>query len=139
MGATNLDELDVNSLKIAGVSVSTAVLLASGQAVDLNGEAGGLILDAAAIVVVEGATAGHAKIDVSSSTVVDVTATGVAITGTESVSGVLTATGGIKTPVVTLSGDGAITIAPHTIVRLSKGSAAAITLAAPTNPTHDGY
>src|SRR5258708_15706909 len=111
MGATNLDELDVNSLKIAGVSVSTAVLLASGQAVDLNGEAGGLILDAAAIVVVEGATAGHAKIDVSSSTVVDVTATGVAITGTESVSGVLTATSGIRNKaLVAVSASGAIAV-----------------------------
>lgn len=139
MATTHLDDVAVNSISIAGVAVSTAVLLASGQAADLNGEPAGLILDAAAVVVVEGATAGHAKIDVSGSTVVDVTSAGVAITGTESVSGIITATGGIKSPVVTITGDGAITIAPFTTVKLSKGSAAAITLAAPTNTTHDGY
>lgn len=139
MTATRLTDLAVDTLAINGVSVVTSLLLASGEAADLNGEAAGLILDAAQAVVIEGATAGHAKINISASTVVDVTSAGVAITGTESVSGILTATGGIKTPVVTISGDGAITIAPFTIVRLSKGSAAAITLAAPTNTTHDGY
>lgn len=43
------DRFDVvvtKRLQIAGVDVVTAVLLASGQAVDLNGEAAGLILDA---------------------------------------------------------------------------------------------
>jgi hypothetical protein len=43
----------------------------------------------------------------------------------------------IRTPTV-ISGDGAITVAPGTIV-LTKGSAAAITLAAPTATDHDGY
>lgn len=139
-GDTTLTNLILTgTLTLPGGAVQTALLLGSGQAADLNGEAGGLVLDAAAAVVLQGATAGHAKLDISASTVVDVTSTGVAITGTESVSGILTATGGIKTPVVTISGDGAITIAPFTIVKLSKGSAAAITLAAPTNTTHDGY
>lgn len=39
------DDIEVNSITIAGTSVNTAVLLASGQAVDLNGETGGLIFD----------------------------------------------------------------------------------------------
>ena len=136
---TKLTDLQVDSITIGGVAAVTAVLLASGQAVDMNGEAGGLILDAAAIVVIEGATAGHAKIDVSSSTVFDLTAAGVAITGTASVSGILTATGGVVSPVTTIAGDGAITIAPSAMIKLSKGTAAAITLAAPTTTTHDGY
>lgn len=138
-GKTTFTDIAVDSIEISGVSVDTAVLLASGQAVDLNGEAAGLILDAAGNVVLHGATVGHGKLAVSGSTVVDVSAAATALTGTLSVSGITTASGGIKTPVVTISGDGAITIAPFTIVRLSKGSAAAITLAAPTNSTHDGY
>lgn len=40
------------------------------------------------------------------------------------------------TPTV-LSGDGAITVAPGTI-KITKGTAAAITLAAPTTPAQDG-
>lgn len=46
--------------------------------------------------------------------------------------------GGQQDAVVVISGDGAITIAPGTVA-LTKGSAAAITLAAPTAGTHDGY
>lgn len=139
MGTTNLNDLSIDSLTIAGVSVNTAVLLASGQAVDLNGEAGGLILDAAAVVVLQGATAGHGKLVISGTTVLDAVSTGLTVTGTETVSGIITATGGIKGPVVTISGDGAITISPNALVMLSKGTAAAITIAAPTNTTHDGY
>lgn len=133
------DPTVLSELTIGSTSAVTAVLLASGQAVDLNGEAGGLVLDAAGVVVVQGATAGHGKVVVSGSTVVDVSAAATALTGTLSVSGIITATGGLKSPVVTISGDGAITITPNTTVVLSKGSAAAITLAAPTNSTHDGY
>ena len=46
--------------------------------------------------------------------------------------------GGQQDSVVTISGDGAITAAPSSIY-LSKGSAAAITIVAPTSVTHDGY
>ena len=45
--------------------------------------------------------------------------------------------GGSQRPVVVISGDGAITIA-DSVVFLTKASAAAITLAAPTAVTHDG-
>lgn len=38
-----------------------------------------------------------------------------------------------------ITGDGAITIANHARVYLSKAGAAAITLAAPTSGTHDGW
>lgn len=45
--------------------------------------------------------------------------------------------GGQQDSIVTISGDGAITIAPSSVY-LSKGSAAAITIVAPTTVTHDG-
>lgn len=61
-----------------------------------------------------------------------------AITGnvTGNVTGTLV--GGQQDSVVTISGDGAITVAPSSVY-LSKGSAAAITIVAPTSVTHDGY
>lgn len=46
MGTTNFDDLVVDSIIVNGVSVVTALLLASGQVADLNGEAYGLVLDA---------------------------------------------------------------------------------------------
>lgn len=61
-----------------------------------------------------------------------------AVTGTLAVTGLVTPAAGLKLPVVAITGDGAITIAPSNVF-LSKGSAAAITLAAPTATTHDGY
>lgn len=45
--------------------------------------------------------------------------------------------GGVQRPIAVISGDGAITI-QDSVVFLTKGSAAAITLAAPTAVTHDG-
>lgn len=59
---------------------------------------------------------------------------------TGNVTGNVTGTliGGQQDTVAVITGDGAITIAPSTVA-LTKGSAAAITLAAPTATTHDGY
>jgi membrane-bound inhibitor of C-type lysozyme len=59
------------------------------------------------------------------------------ITGTLDVTGVLGADGGVQFPIQVISGDGAITIKSG-YVFLTKGSAAAITLAAPTAVTDDG-
>lgn len=42
----HIQSLDVSTFSIKGVAVDTAVLLASGQAVDLNGETGGIVFDA---------------------------------------------------------------------------------------------
>lgn len=58
-------------------------------------------------------------------------------TGAPAFTGVVTASAGVKRPVQTITGDGAITIRDG-MVLLTKGSAAAITLAAPTTGTHDG-
>jgi hypothetical protein len=49
---TTFDDLAVDSITIAGVAVDTAVLLATGQAIDLNGETGGIIFDADANTVI---------------------------------------------------------------------------------------
>lgn len=72
-----------------------------------------------------------------------VTATSVTNTGAQVVAGdstftgVVLADGGVRLPVQVISGDGAITIKSG-VVFLTKGSAAAITLAAPTAVTDDG-
>ena len=77
----------------------------------------------------------------------DVVATTVTATITGNITGNVTGnvtgdvtgdvTGGIKRPVQVITGDGAITIRDGVVI-LTKGSAAAITLAAPTAGTHDG-
>jgi hypothetical protein len=178
--------LSATSLTLAGASVDTAVLLASGQVVDLNGEADALIFDAAQNVRMDGSTAGHLKVKISGAYDFDITAntftslsgstiatntiaettaaSGVTIDsvllkdggviqaastalGTDIISEVTSANGvvidglTIKDGVVgvkqAITGDGAITI-QNAYVVLSKGSAGAITLAAPTSGTHDG-
>ena len=69
---------------------------------------------------------------IATNTIAETTAaTGVTIDG-------LLIKDGIMGTIQAITGDGAITIQNATVV-LSKGSAAAITLAAPTNGTHDGY
>lgn len=60
-----------------------------------------------------------------------------AITGTLTVTGEIVANGGVQRPIQVISGDGAITIKDGTVF-LTKGSAGAITLAAPTAVTDDG-
>lgn len=171
--STRLKNLEVTGVfTLGGVDIVTALLLASGQVVDLNGEPDALIFDAAQAVRMDGSTAGHLKIKISGAYDFDITAnTLTALAGstiatntiaeTTAASGVtidgvllkdsgVTASGGVTANVtgtliggqqdttVAITGDGAITIAPSSVF-LSKGSAAAITLAAPTAVTHDGY
>lgn len=164
MPRQRIDDLSVERLSVAtrlvlrGVDVVTAVLLASGQAVDLNGEAGGLILDAAAVVVLQGATAGHGKLVVSGTTILDATSTGLAVTGTETVSGLLTASAGLVVTgtesvsgaltasagvrdkgfvAVTASGAIAVPAVDTTYFITKSASGAAMTLVDPTATTHD--
>jgi len=149
---TVLTELAVTSLSISGVDVVTALLLASGQAVDLNGEAAGIILDADADTSISAPTDDQIDIEISGADDFRFTAnTFTALSGstiatntiaeTTAASGVtvdgLLIKDGIVGTVQALTGDGAITI-QNAYVVLSKGSAAAITLAAPTAGTHDG-
>lgn len=60
-----LTDVEVDSLIVNGVSVVTAVLLASGQVIDLNGEADSLILDAAQNVRLDGSSTGKLRIKIS--------------------------------------------------------------------------
>jgi hypothetical protein len=157
--------LTATALSLSGVAVSTALLLAGGQSVDLNGEAAGLILDAAQVVVLQGATAGHAKLDISGSNVIDVSAAATALTGTLDVTGaatleaaatvgttlgvtgILTATGGVvgnltggvKETVAAVTADGAIAVPTASkSFFITKAGIAAMTLVDPTATTHDG-
>lgn len=66
--------LTADSLVLNGASVVTALLLASGQVVDLNGEADALILDAAQNLRIDGSSAGHIKIKISGAYDFDITA-----------------------------------------------------------------
>lgn len=212
-------DIEVNAISIAGVAVVTALLLAEGESVDLNGEAAGLILDADADTSISAPTDDQIDIEISgaddfrftantftalsgstiaTNTIAETTAaSGVTVDGVllkdggavfadaatieidtineataaagVTADGVLLKDGGIvcadaavievdtineatATAGVTIdgllikdgnvgavqaiTGDGAITI-QNAIVVLSKGSAAAITLAAPTAGTHD--
>lgn len=57
--------LIIEELVLQGVSVETAVLLASGQVVDLNGEIDALIMDAAQNVRLDGSSAGKLRVKIS--------------------------------------------------------------------------
>lgn len=186
-GDADLADVTVTSLSINGQDIgATSLLLASGQVVDLNGEADALIMDAAQNVRLDGSSAGHLKVKISGAYDFDITAnTLTALSGSTiatntiaettaasgvTIDGVLLKDGGavfadaatievdtvneatsaagvtidgllIKDGIVgtiqAITGDGAITIQNATVVA-SKGSAAALTLAAPTAGTHDG-
>jgi hypothetical protein len=154
---TIFTELRATSLNINGVDVVTALLLASGQVVDLNGEADALIFDAAQNVRMDGSTAGHLKIKISGAYDFDITAnTLTALSGstiatntiaeTTAASGVtidsvLLKDGSSKhlVPVVAVSADGAISVpAGGTDYFITKAGVAAMTLVDPTATTHDG-
>jgi hypothetical protein len=64
-GDARLTDLEVDTLIVNGVSVVTAVLLASGQVVDLNGEADGLVLDADADTSISSPTDDQIDIEVN--------------------------------------------------------------------------
>jgi len=59
------DEISVTAISISGVAVDTAVLLATGQAVDLNGEADSLILDADQDTTISAPTDDQIDIEIS--------------------------------------------------------------------------
>ena len=149
---TVFTELSVDSLAVNGVDVVTAVLLAAGQVVDLNGEADALVLDADANTSISAPTDNQIDIEVNGADDFRITAnTFTALSGstiaTNTIAETTAATGvtidsllikdGMVGVFQAITGDGAITI-QNAVVVLSKGSAAAITIAAPTAGTHDG-
>lgn len=147
-------DLAVESLVIGETEVVTAVLLAGGQSVDLNGEADSLILDADADTTISAPTDDQIDIEVAGADDFRITAnTFTALSGSTiatntiaettadagvTIDGMLIKDGAVGV-VQAITGDGAITIANNSTVVLSKAGAGAITLAAPTAGTHDRF
>jgi hypothetical protein len=145
-------DITCDSITVAGVSVVTALLLASGQVADLNGEADALVLDADADTTISAPTDDQIDIEINGADDFTFTAnTFTALSGssiatntiaeTTAASGVtidgLLIKDGIVGTTQAITGDGAITI-QNAVVLLSKAGAGAITIAAPTAGTHDG-
>ena len=193
MGKRFVDEIiakriQVTNLIIDGVSTVTALLLGSGQVVDLNGEADALVIDADADTTISSPTDDQIDFEIAgaddfrmtantftalsgstiaTNTIAETTAaSGVTIDGVllkdggavfadaatievDTINEATTAAGvtidgalikdGILGVQQAITGDGAITIANKSTVWLSKAGAGAITLAAPTSGTHDGW
>lgn len=133
-------------------AITGSVTLGSGDIVDLNGEADALVLDADGNTSISAPTDNQIDIEVNGADDFTITAnTLTALSGSKiatntidettagsgvTIDGLLIKDGIVGTNPV-ISGDGAITIANSTVY-LTKGSAAAITIAAPTAGTHDG-
>lgn len=149
---TRLTDLSVETLEIAGVSVVTALLLAPGEVVDLNGEADALILDADQDTSISSPTDDQIDIEIAGADDFRITAnTLTALSGstiaTNTIAETTAGTGvtidgllvkdGIVGALQAITGDGAITVQNATVL-LSKAGAGAITIVAPTAVTHDG-
>lgn len=154
MTKQTIRDLEVHRLKINGTQITNSVLLGSEQVVDLNGEADALVLDADGDTTISADTDDTINIEIAGADDFRLTAnTLTALSGstiatntiaeTTAASGVtvdgLLIKDGIAGVIQSITGDGAITIASGARVLLSKGSAAAITIAAPTATTHDGF
>lgn len=154
---TKLTDLSVDTLQIAGVSVVTALLLASGQVLDLNGEAYGLVLDADANTAIGASVDDVINIKVGgaedfrilanilralSGSVIETNT----INETTAASGVTidgalikdTAVYG-RTPYLAVAVDAAVTIPVYNqVIGMTKAGVLALTIADPTTGTHDG-
>lgn len=154
---TVLTELAVTSLAISGVDVVTALLLATSEVVDLNGEADSLVLDADADTTISAPTDDQIDIEIAgaddfrftantftalsgstiaTNTIAETTAgSGVTIDGVLVKDTAVTA----RNPVVAVTADGAITVPNgNTTYYITKAGVAAMTLVDPTVTTHDG-
>jgi hypothetical protein len=151
----DFEDLTVDSITVAGVSVVTALLLAAGQVADLNGEADALVLDADADTTISAPTDDQIDIEINGADDFRFTAnTFTALAGsgfatdtiTETTVGagitadsVLLKDGVVKSVPVTVTADGAIAVPPgDTTYFITKAGVAAMTIVAPTATTHDG-
>lgn len=145
----------VASITVGGVSVVTAVLLATGQVVDLNGEADALVLDADGNTSISAPTDNQIDVEIngaddftftantftalSGSTIATNTIAETTAAAGVTIDSVLCKDGVVKSVPVTVTADGAIAIPPgDTTYFITKAGVAAMTLAAPTATTHDG-
>lgn len=153
-----IKKLDVDTLSVKGTNLVTALLLASGQSVDLNGETGGIIFDADANTIIYPSADNEITIKINNA--IDfilaanlLTASAGSVIATDTISETTAATGvtidsllvkdGVAyspTPVAAVAASGAITIpAFNKAFMITKSSAgAAMTIVDPTATTHDG-
>lgn len=153
LGAVTVTALTINGQTIG----ATSLLLASGQVVDLNGEADALIMDAAQNVRLDGSTAGHLKVKISGAYDFDITAnTLTALSGSTIATDTIAETTGAagvtidsllikdgvsysRTPFLAVSADGAISVPAYNVTHfITKAGVAAMTIVDPTATTHDG-
>lgn len=155
MGNQNSAKFNVLTAKrlfLNGVETLAAVLLGSGEKVDLNGESYGLVLDADADTAIGAPTDDVINIKLNGAEDFRIaanllTALGGSVIATDTISETTAATGvtvdglvikdGIVGVKQAITGDGAITV-QNAYVVLSKATAAAITIVAPTAGTQDG-
>lgn len=153
-----IHRLDVDHLSIKGQRITTALLLASGQSVDLNGETGGIIFDADANTVLYPSADNEITLKINNATDFVIaanllTASGGSVIATDTISETTGAAGvtvdGLlvkdavaysPTPFGAVAASGAITIVAYNkIFYITKSaSAAAMTIVDPTATTHDG-
>lgn len=147
---THLDDLQVNSLTVNGTAATPAVLLGSGQSVDLNGEAKGIIFDLDADTWLDGSNEDQLDLYMDSALAFSITKTAIiAKSGNEidtntinettpdagvTVDGVLIkdgATAGLRQSQI-LTASGAISVQKNGVVQLNHATVAiAATIAAP--------
>lgn len=154
---TVFTELAVDSLSVGGVEVVTALLLASGQVADLNGEADALVLDADADTTISAPTDDQIDIEIAGADDFRFTAnTFTALSGSTIATNTIaetTAAAGVtadgvllkdgtsthRNPVIAVTADGAIAVPNgNTTYYITKAGVAAMTLVDPTATTHDG-
>lgn len=147
----------VKKLTVAGQDVTGGIVLSSGQTVDINGIADGLVLDADADTSISSPTDDQIDIEVSGADDFRITAnTLTALSGSTIATDTLaetTAGSGItadsvllkdgtvtaRNPTVEVTADGAITVPNgNTTYFITKAGVAAMTLVDPTTVTHDG-
>ena len=153
----DFEDLTVDSITVAGVSVVTALLLASGQVADLNGEADALVLDADADTTISAPTDDQIDIEINGADDFTFTAnTFTALSGSTIATNTIaetTAASGVtvdgvlikdtavlgRTHIVAITADGAVTIPAYNVhYFFTKAGVAAMTIADPTATTHDG-
>lgn len=153
--AITATSVTTDAITVSGVSVVTALLLASGQVADLNGEADALVLDADADTTISSPTDDQIDIEINGADDFTFTAnTFTALSGSSiatntivettaasgvTVDSVLLKDGVVKSAPVTVTADGAIAVPPgDTTYFITKAGVAAMTIVAPTATTHDG-
>jgi hypothetical protein len=152
---TTYTNLDVENLRVNGNTVAGGLILGTSEVVDLNGEADALILDADQDTTISAPTDDQIDIEINGADDFRITAnTFTALSGSTiatntiaettaasgvTVDGVLLKDGVVRDVITEVTGAGAITIpVGDTKYVITAGSGVALTIANPTDTTHDG-